>query len=103
VKLGAALAALVAAAAVSPQVRIVARAPLQLAGAGFRPGELVSVKVEYADETYRRKARASNGGTFSLRFPEVRLARCGRDFHVAASGNRGSRVRYTLHQLACAP
>jgi hypothetical protein len=107
VKLGAALAATLAAAAVasaavSPHLRIAARAPLQLAGTGFRPGELVSVRVDYADETYRRKARAANGGTFSARFPEIRLARCGRDLAVGASGNRGSRVRYTLHQLACA-
>ena len=101
-KLSAALAVTLAAVAVTPHVRITARAPLQLSGSGFRAGELVSVKVAYADETQRRKARASNTGAFSVRFRGIRLARCGRDLDVTASGNRGSRVRYTLHQLACA-
>jgi hypothetical protein len=84
-----------------PKVRITGNAPLRLAGSGFESAETVVVTVEYRDDTYRSKTRASDAGTFTATFAGVRIQRCGSDVEIRATGGRGSRFHVTLHQPAC--
>ena len=64
----ASLAVAAPAAAVGPAVTIVSTSPLQLRGASFGPGIVVTVTVTTHDGRIVRKVRTSPGGRFAARF-----------------------------------
>jgi hypothetical protein len=99
---GLALAAAAGSAATpAPSIHIVARAPLVVAGANFKAGEVVTVTVigRRAAAPLQRRA-TSRGGSFRLRFPGVSLGECDA-YGIRAVGNRGSRAAYKPPRLMC--
>jgi uncharacterized protein (DUF736 family) len=98
---GLALTGAGSAATSAPSIRVVARAPLVVAGANFKPGEIVTVTViaHRAAVPIRRRA-TSRGGSFRLRFPAVAIGDCDA-YGIRAVGNRGSAATYRPPRLMC--
>jgi hypothetical protein len=86
-----------AAAAPPPSLSIVGRSPLVVAGAHFRPGELVTVTAA----TTVRRAVARNG-SFRLVLGDVRFGRCA-GVRIEAVGSLGSLVVSKIPRPACMP
>lgn len=79
-----------------PHVSVPHRRPVVVQGSHFRAHERVSITFA-TDRLYRRTVTASTSGTFTLRFPGIRLRDCDA-LSVIAAGNRGSRA--TLKTLS---
>jgi len=85
-----------------PHLKLLDRAPLTMKGASFHVRERVRVTVA-TTATTTRTVRASRGGTFTVRFDSVSVARCG-DLAVQAVGARGDRASLKVLQPEdCAP
>jgi hypothetical protein len=78
------------AAATRPTLRVVDRTPVVIRGAGFEPGERVTV-VLAAQSRWSKRVTATSSGTFVVRFKVV-LGRCSR-YSIQAFGSTGSRAR----------
>ena len=76
-----------AAAANAPTVRLVARAPVALRGAGFAPGERLTVTVIAHGQRLRHPA-ASSTGSFSVVLADMKLGRCD-SIRVSVTGSTG--------------
>ena len=74
-------------------------APQSLKGTGFKPGEIVTVKVVHPPQAIRR-AQADGSGSFTVRLP-ARANRCN-GMTVVAVGNKGSRASFQFAQVLCA-
>jgi hypothetical protein len=79
-------------------------APLTVRGTGFAGGERVRVTIRATTRTVARSVRAGTGGAFTVRFPGVRIGRCG-DAAITAVGARGDRARLVRHRgvASCNP
>jgi hypothetical protein len=89
------------AATPAPSIRVVARAPLIVAGTNFKPGEIVTVTVvaqRSAAPLHRRAT--SRTGSFRLRFPAVAIGECDA-YGIRAVGNKGSRATYKPPRFMC--
>lgn len=71
-------------------------APPTLKGAGFRPGENVTVDLDGK----KKKVKASPSGTFTVRYPS-RVDRC-HGMTASAVGDKGSRTGFQLSEFMCA-
>ena len=102
--LAAALALATAAAAhrTGPVLRLAARAPVVVHGAGFRAGEQVRVHVQTASVVSARSATASAAGAFTVRFAAVALDRCSAA-SVWAVGGHGDGARLKVPPPAMCP
>ena len=88
--------------AIKPSLRLVSRQPLTVQGQHFRSRERVGVSVS-GDASASQSVRASEAGSFSVRFADLTVGRCD-VIRVVAVGGRGSQA--TLKRLpgpACNP
>jgi hypothetical protein len=85
----------------APLIRIAHASPLELRGVRFVAGEHVRLMVKLGPSRVVRFVTADETGGFSARFPGFKVARCGPTLSVSALGGRGSRVGWTLNQVAC--
>jgi hypothetical protein len=89
--------------AAGPTVTVVSKSPLQLRGASFRPGIVVTVTVTTQDGRIVRRPRTSAGGGFRVRFP-VAVDACHGATAAAISTPSGYRLGLRLvSRGACAP
>jgi hypothetical protein len=86
------------------RLSIVRSAPLTVRGTGFASSERVRVTLRTTTRTVVRSARTGPGGTFTARFPGVRITRCG-EAALSAVGARGDRARLVRHRgvASCNP
>jgi len=88
-------------AARPPSLGLVDRAPLRVAGSGFRPRELIRVTARaLTQET--DTVRATAAGRIVVAFEEVSLEPC-EAATVAAVGARGSRASLKVAPRLCVP
>jgi hypothetical protein len=87
--------------AAAARLRIESPRPLTLAGRGFEAGEVVKLVVKTRAVSRTAQVRAGADGTFRRTFPGLAVNRCLGTLKVSAVGSRGSRVSFTLEQLAC--
>jgi len=78
-------------AAPSPELTLVALAPLTVHGAGFKPGELVTVSVLVSNRPRKMMVRAGIRGGFRATVRFVGRP-CGRPLAVTATGANGDAV-----------
>jgi hypothetical protein len=91
------------AAAAAPTVTVVSRSPLELRGAAFRPGIVVTVTAATQDGRIVRRVRTSPAGRFNARFA-VAVDACHGVTSAAISTPSGYRLSLRLAPRgACAP
>jgi hypothetical protein len=95
-----AMAAPAAAASRRPTLRLVARDPITVAGAHFRPRAVVTVTI-YSDPAVTRAARTTRAGTFRLSFGRVEIGPCGGAAQVQAVGARGQTAAVAIPRGSC--
>ena len=86
----------------TPALRVTKMRPLQVSGAGFKPGERVSVTVLVSFKKWRKPAVATAAGRFSAVFRGAGVDQC-TSFVVSARGDRGSRAHVRNRALADCP
>lgn len=82
-------------------LRIAKPDPLTIAARGFKPHEQVRVVV-VAQLRAAKTVRATAAGTFTVRFAELSVPRCGGVF-ATARGRAGSLARLKIPLPACQP
>jgi len=88
-------------AAAPPHLRLVAKNPLTVTGAGFLPSERVTLTI-LATKHLLREVKARADGSFSLAVPGVRIGAC-TGARVIAVGGKGSRALVWMPRPACLP
>jgi len=100
---GSAIAAEGARSSQRPVLTLIDRSPLTIAGAQFRPGELVRIAVRGAHATQRR-IRAGRSGGFQIVLQAWILDRCGTPVVIEAIGIRSGAIAVKpAPQPACPP
>jgi hypothetical protein len=101
---GAVTAAAAFAGGDGPRLSIVGAAPLTVRGTGFASSERVRLTLRTTTRTVVRSVRTGTRGTFTARFPGVRITRCG-GAALSAVGARGDRARLVRHRgvASCNP
>jgi len=84
-----------------PKLRVLDRAPLRLAGTGFRKQERIRLTVS-AGATWRKTIRASSTGGFSTSFADVAVDRC-MGVVAIARGATGDMASAKVMPMACPP
>ena len=95
------LTAAAAAQRPQPQLRVVSRAPVTIAGSHFAARERVLVRLG-ADKARTRAVRADSSGSFTVRFA-VSSDVCTDTLIVLATGATGDSVRFKGNARACPP
>jgi hypothetical protein len=85
--------AIAAAVAGTARLQVMARAPFTVHGAGFAPGEHVTIVAQVVGR-HVKVVTAGLDGTFTVRF-DVSLGVCP-EYVVSATGSRGSRASLRL-------
>jgi len=87
----------------TPSLKLLDRAPLTIAGAGFTSREVVQVTATTDDGTVTRSLRANASGAFTMRFLALSAGRC-EALRVVARGPSGPRAFLKLFPpAACQP
>lgn len=79
------------AAAGKPQLRVATLRPLAVLGTGFHDGETVRVSARTDAGAGTRSDEAGTAGRIDVRFPKLKLKRCG-TYVIVARGDEGSRA-----------
>ena len=95
-----ALAAVSAAVAAPGRLRVMPTTQFTVQGAGFLPGEHVTVSVQADDESASKRVTAGTGGGFVVRFPGVQAGSCP-GFRVRATGDKGTRALLRVMAPEC--
>jgi hypothetical protein len=91
-------------ASVTPSLRIFDASPVRLAGAGFSPGERVSVRARSGGERRSRRVHANSRGRFRVSFAGMALDPCAEILSATATGSKGHRASLKpLPQRLCPP
>ena len=83
-------------------LKLMRSTPLTLRGTNFGSKERVRLVVVAAHEKTTKRLIAGAGGTFVVRFSEIRVNRC-KGFTAFAIGARGSRASTTTPSVYCPP
>jgi hypothetical protein len=95
------LAAAASGGRVAPQLRVVSRTPVTVAGSHFAARERVTVRIG-ADKAHVRVVRADAKGSFTVRFA-VTSDICNDTLIVIATGATGDSARFKGNARACPP
>ena len=86
----------------TPKLRVVAAAPLVVAGSDFAAGERVTVTAVTLLGPRIRRTTATSAGTFRVRFAGVTQP-CGKPLAIRARGAAGSIATMRLKAPPCVP
>ncbi|MGH3005118.1 MAG: hypothetical protein ACRDOS_04330 [Gaiellaceae bacterium] len=89
--------------AAEPRLALVSSEPPSVEGAGFQPGERVTVSFSLRERELQQGVDANANGVFVIDLEEIARDRCNGAVLVRARGERGSEAELDLPMLQCPP